>query len=155
MRLFLMTMTATLTSANIRIFMVEAVLTRSSTDNSPITRIMNAAVMAIATCGVPNRALVLEKTSGMRPSLLMAMGERDAERMPALAVVAKAKNAAKPTMTRPAYPIVAAAPSAMGMSEPDRRWPSTVPTVTRTTATYDTDTTPNARNIPKGRLRLG
>ena len=83
-----MTITPAFASMNEMRNMVEAVLARSSTERKRIITSMSAAVRRIAAQGVPKRALVRARAHGRRPSRLMAMGEREAESIPALPVVA-------------------------------------------------------------------
>ena len=85
----------------------------------------------------------------------MAIGNREAERIPALAVVMKASSAAMAIMAPPAGPRRAFAPKDMGMREPLRAEDPRIPTVTLMTNTYSTDTTTKARIMPRGMLLRG
>jgi hypothetical protein len=128
-----MIITETFTSRNIRIIIVEAVFTRFSIDRKVITTIINPVVAIIDTWGVENRRFTLLKKPGRRSSRLMAIGERDALRIPELAVVIKASIAPAARISTPVLPMATLAPSEMGVNESRRAAASTMPVVTKVT----------------------
>ena len=107
-------MSAKLTRENITIIIVEAILTRSSMESVSKMTIIITVVTPIDMWGVPYFLLVLENIAGNKPSRLMAKGEREAAKMPALAAVRKASSAPTERVILPGKPIVAMAASESG-----------------------------------------
>ena len=95
--------------------MVEAVLTRSLRSKKRMTQIMNAEVESMDMTGVLVLGWILLKKAGRRLSELIAIGDREAERIPALAVVMKAIRAAPERIIRPGVPINDCAASEIGV----------------------------------------
>ena len=83
------------------IFIVEATLTSVTRSRKAITSIMRRVVTMMLECGVPNRGLTFPRNPGISPSRLMAIGVREAERMPAFPVVMNARSAATARMMTP------------------------------------------------------
>jgi hypothetical protein len=107
------------TNKNNNIFRVDAVSTRLSRSKNRITRIINPEVKSIENIGVPlfdNAA----KEAGIRWSLPIAIGSRDAARRPALAVETNAKIAAIAITPTPIPPRKVPAPREIGVKEPLR-----------------------------------
>jgi len=107
--------------------------------SSRIIPTMKTLVSRMLTYGVPYRAETFRKGAGRRPSRLMAMGLRDAARMPLLPVVTKARIAAADRSTTPGRPRNLPAARLSGVMFPYGPAPSSsAPHVPTTTNTADT-----------------
>ena len=139
MRLPRMIRTATFTSRNTISIIVLATWMRSRMLRKAIIRTMKAAVARMLTWGVWNRREVFWKPPGRSPSWLMAIGVRDAARMPLLPVVTKARMAANASSIAPPRPRNLPPAVLRGVMFPygpaDRSPASTTPTTTNTART--------------------
>ena len=133
----------------------EAVLTSSFNSKNTIAKIINPQVSRMLKVGVPKRLLSLDNVLGSKWSRLIAIGLRDAARIPPLAVVTNAANAASVSSTTPGVPRKTFAAVEMGASVADKTPLSKTPIVTKTTVTYNNETTPHASSIPADRRRPG
>ena len=114
-----MAISETLTRKNRSIIKVDAVLIRSFRLKDIMTVIIKAAVKIIEKCGVLDFAFIFWKNPGRRKSRLIAMAFREAVKIPAFAVVTKARIAAKASTTLPAFPAKVPAASERGVKELD------------------------------------
>lgn len=115
-----------------------------------MSRSVRPPVRRIAADGVSNRSLTCSRRSGAKLSRLIAKGYREAERMPALAVLTSARTAASTTVSTPTSGSVVAATSATGVCEPTISSPGAAPTMTTTTTTYMRVVNPSEPSIPSG-----
>ena len=125
--------TATFISRNRISFIVLATLTSAAMSSSSTMVIMNPPVRRMLTWGVPKRRETFPSTGGSRPSRLMAMGLREAARMPLLPVVTKARMAAADSSTAPPRPRNFPAARLSGVRLPYGPAPSSAASVTPTT----------------------
>jgi hypothetical protein len=98
---------------------------------------------------------IAEKNGGSSLSLPIASSDREADIMPALAVVINAVIAAAANRTLPQPPMNRTAADDMGVSEPESFSASITPTVTAVTAKYRKETISHAVSIPSGIFRPG
>ena len=89
--------------------------------------------------------------------MLIAIGSRDAARIPALAVEINARIAAMAIIPPPIPPRIgiASAPREIGVREVPRSKGLVNPIVTKITSKYSSDIMPQDKNIPRGIFRPG
>jgi hypothetical protein len=110
---------------------VEAAFTSISRGNINDTYI-KILVTRIERVGVLNRLLTLFIDFGNKLSLLNARGYRDADMIPAFAVVINARSDAIEMITNPGLPIIRRAESATGVKEFDNSSGSNIPVMIKT-----------------------
>ena len=119
------------TNINNMIFIAEATFTRFSRFKKSITVIIKIPVDIMEKWGVLNRLFTFAKNSGKSWSRLIAIGKRDADNMPALAVETKASIPANAIIMLPTVPKILYPPVDMGVSDHANSCSSSKPTVTK------------------------